>query len=40
VSAIVAGGRGGSMKYNPIVLTDAELESILIAAIGEGAPSS
>ncbi|MDP9002332.1 MAG: iron-containing alcohol dehydrogenase [Myxococcota bacterium] len=36
VSAIVAGGRGGSMKYNPIALTDAELESILIAAIGDG----
>jgi alcohol dehydrogenase class IV len=37
VSAIVAGARGGSMKNNPIVLTDSELESILDAAMGDGA---
>jgi alcohol dehydrogenase class IV len=35
VSAIVGGARGGSMKYNPVTLTDAELEAILRAAIGE-----
>jgi alcohol dehydrogenase class IV len=33
VSAIVAGARGGSMKNNPVVLTDAELEEILRAGM-------
>jgi alcohol dehydrogenase class IV len=31
--AIIAGSRAGSMKYNPITLTDAELERILLAAL-------
>ncbi len=35
VSAIVAGARGGSMKNNPIVLTDGELEAILRAAVAD-----
>ena len=35
VSAIVAGARGGSMKNNPIVLTDGELEAILHAAVAD-----
>jgi alcohol dehydrogenase class IV len=35
VSAIVAGARGGSMKNNPIVLTDAELEGILAAGMAD-----
>ncbi|HXN31041.1 MAG TPA: iron-containing alcohol dehydrogenase, partial [Polyangiaceae bacterium] len=35
VSAIVAGARGGSMKNNPVVLTDAELEGILSGAMAE-----
>jgi alcohol dehydrogenase class IV len=33
MSTIVALSRGGSMKYNPIVLTDTELESIVSAAM-------
>jgi alcohol dehydrogenase class IV len=36
VSAVVAGARGGSMKNNPIVLTDIELASILGAAMADG----
>jgi alcohol dehydrogenase class IV len=36
--AIVAASRGGSMKNNPIVLTDAELESIVAAAIVDHQP--
>jgi alcohol dehydrogenase class IV len=35
VSAIVAGARGGSMKNNPIVLTDGELEAILHASVAD-----
>ena len=35
VSAVVSGARGGSMKNNPIVLTDAELEGILGAAMSD-----
>ncbi len=35
VSIIVAGARGGSMKNNPVVLTDAELEGILGGAMTE-----
>jgi alcohol dehydrogenase class IV len=31
--AVIAGSRAGSMKYNPITLTDAELETILLAAL-------
>jgi alcohol dehydrogenase class IV len=37
VSAVVAASRGGSMKNNPIELTDAELDGILRAAVA-GAP--
>jgi alcohol dehydrogenase class IV len=33
LSSVVAASRGGSMKHNPIVLTDAELEAILVAAM-------
>jgi alcohol dehydrogenase class IV len=33
VPAIVAGSRGGSMKTNPIVLTDAEIVAILEASL-------
>jgi alcohol dehydrogenase class IV len=33
LAPIIAGARGGSMKSNPIVLTDLELESILKAAL-------
>ena len=32
-AAVVAGARGGSMKTNPIVLTDSELEAILQASL-------
>jgi alcohol dehydrogenase class IV len=35
VSAVVAGARGGSMKNNPIALTDVELASILGAAMAD-----
>ena len=28
-SAVIAGSRAGSMNYNPITLTDSELEQIL-----------
>jgi alcohol dehydrogenase class IV len=34
VSPVVGGARGGSMKYNPVTLTDAELEAIVRAALG------
>jgi alcohol dehydrogenase class IV len=34
VGPVVAGARGGSMKNNPIALDDAELASILRAALG------
>jgi len=34
VAPIVKASRGGSMKYNPVELTDAELEGIVIAAMG------
>ncbi|HWD09013.1 MAG TPA: iron-containing alcohol dehydrogenase [Actinomycetota bacterium] len=33
LKGVVAGSRGGSMRANPIALTDAELESILHAAL-------
>jgi alcohol dehydrogenase class IV len=33
VSAVIAGSRAGSMNYNPITLTDSELERILIESI-------
>jgi alcohol dehydrogenase class IV len=33
IPAIIAGSRAGSMNYNPIVLTDSELERILLAAM-------
>lgn len=33
IPAVIAGSRAGSMNYNPIVLTDAELESILIQSL-------
>lgn len=39
-AAIIAGSRAGSMRYNPIELTDAELEGILIDALGPDAPSA
>jgi len=35
LASIVAGARGGSMRTNPIVLSDAELESILDASMGD-----
>lgn len=31
--AIIAGSRAGSMNYNPVTLTDAELEHILLASL-------
>jgi len=34
LAAVIAGARGGSMRSNPIVLSDAELESILRASLG------
>ncbi len=34
LASVVQGARGGSMKTNPIVLTDAELEAILREALG------
>jgi alcohol dehydrogenase len=33
IAAIVADGRGSSMKTNPIVLTDDELAEVLRAAL-------
>lgn len=33
IPAIIAGSRAGSMNYNPITLTDAELEQILLASL-------
>jgi alcohol dehydrogenase class IV len=34
VAPIVKAARGGSMKYNPVELTDAELEGIVTSAMG------
>jgi alcohol dehydrogenase class IV len=34
VSPVIAAARGGSMKHNPIVLSDAELDAVLTAAGG------
>ena len=34
VSPVVASARGGSMKNNPVVLTDAELDSVMRSAGG------
>jgi alcohol dehydrogenase class IV len=34
VAPIVKASRGGSMKYNPVELTDAELEGIVTSAMG------
>lgn len=33
ISAVIAGSRAGSMNYNPITLTDSELERILMDSI-------
>ncbi len=33
IPAVVADGRGSSMKTNPVVLTDAELTQVLVAAL-------
>jgi alcohol dehydrogenase class IV len=33
IAAVIAGSRAGSMNYNPITLTDAELERILLASL-------
>src|SRR5262245_9568949 len=33
ISAVIAGSRAGSMNYNPITLTDSELERILMESI-------
>jgi alcohol dehydrogenase class IV len=33
IPAIIAGSRAGSMNYNPITLTDAELEEILLRSL-------
>jgi alcohol dehydrogenase class IV len=33
ITAVIAGSRAGSMNYNPITLTDAELERILLASL-------
>jgi len=38
--AIIAGSRAGSMKFNPIELTDAELDEILRATLSQEAASS
>ena len=35
LAAVIADSRGGSMKSNPIVLSDAELETILQESLGE-----
>lgn len=37
LGGVIAGSRAGSMKYNPIALTDAELDEILRAALTEPA---
>jgi alcohol dehydrogenase len=37
VAPIVKASRGGSMKYNPIELTDAELEGIVTASMAPSA---
>ena len=34
VTPIVQASRGGSMRFNPIELTDAELDGIVRAAMG------
>jgi alcohol dehydrogenase class IV len=34
VAPIVKASRGGSMKFNPVELTDAELEGVVVAALG------
>jgi len=34
LAGVIAGARGGSMRSNPIVLTDAELETILRESMG------
>jgi len=34
LARVIEGARGGSMRSNPIVLTDAELEAILLASLG------
>lgn len=36
IGAVVAGSRGGSMRANPIELTDDELAGILAAALASG----
>src|SRR5262249_21505963 len=33
IPAVIAGSRAGSMNYNPIILTDSELEGILVESI-------
>ena len=33
IPAVIAGSRAGSMNYNPITLTDSELEQILLDSI-------
>jgi alcohol dehydrogenase class IV len=33
IPAVIAGSRAGSMNYNPITLTDSELEQVLLAAL-------
>jgi alcohol dehydrogenase class IV len=33
IPAVIAGSRAGSMNYNPITLTDAELERILVKSL-------
>jgi alcohol dehydrogenase class IV len=33
IPAVIAGSRAGSMNYNPIALTDAELEQILLKSL-------
>ena len=37
LAGIIAGSRAGSMKSNPIELTDAELDGILRASLGRSA---
>ena len=33
IPAVIAGSRAGSMNYNPITLTDGELEQILLQSL-------
>jgi alcohol dehydrogenase class IV len=35
LETVIGGSRGGSMRGNPVELTDAELEAILTAALAE-----